>query len=81
MRVKSFLGGLIALGCFFSIFTSAAYAAWYSADIVYQQAITKILKRGDISWGAHTDDYYEFGKVIVSAGGTKVLFTGVCEYC
>ena len=81
MRVKSFLSGLIALCCLFSIFASGLYAAWYSADIAYQQAITKILKRGDISWGAHTDDYYEFGMVIVSADGTKVLFTGVCEYC
>ncbi len=72
---------------FFSIFillsTSVltAHSEWYPSEIVYQQAVTKILKRGDISWGNKTDNYYNFGSVQASAGGTKVLFTGICEFC
>ena len=56
-------------------------AAWHEAGIVYQQAVTKILGRGDISWGTKADHYYKFGGAVVSADGSKVLFSGKCEFC
>lgn len=66
---------------FFSWLPEGWSASWYKSEIVYQQAVSKILGRGDISWGSKTDDYYRFGSVVVSADGSKVLFTGKCEYC
>jgi len=60
---------------------SIAHSAWYPCGIQYRQAITKILKRGDITWGGESDDEYKFGSVLVSADGSKVLLTGKCEYC
>lgn len=72
---------------FFSIFillsTSVlpVHSEWYTSTIDYQQAITRILKRGDISWGNKADNYYVFGDVIASADGSKILFTGKCEFC
>lgn len=56
--------------------------AWYEPGIEYQQAVTKILKRGDISWGNKADNYYKFSNIVMaSADGSKVLFTGKCEFC
>jgi len=55
--------------------------AWHDAGIVYQQAVTKILGQGDITWGSKADNYYNFGGGVVSADGSKVLFTGACEFC
>jgi hypothetical protein len=66
---------------FFLGHSSTANSAWYAKEILHQQAVTKLLKRGDISWGDQTDVNYQFGSVLVSAEGNKVLFTGVCEYC
>ncbi len=65
----------------FLLTATSGQTAWYDSDIVYQQAITKILKRGDINWGANTDDYYNYSSVLVSANGNKLLFTGKCGYC
>lgn len=54
---------------------------WYGANIEYQQAVSKILKRGDISWGDKSDAYYKFASVAASADGSTILFTGKCEFC
>ena len=81
MKLKSILIGLITFGCSFSFLTHSAHSAWYPSGIEYQQAITKILKRGDINWGSNPDNYYNFGNVLVSADGSKVFFTGGCEFC
>ncbi|MBF0242405.1 MAG: hypothetical protein HQK64_07995 [Desulfamplus sp.] len=56
-------------------------ASWYESEIEYQQSVTKIVGRGDISWGSKADSYYKFGSVVVSADGSTVLFTGRCQYC
>ena len=63
------------------VFINEGETAWYESKIVYQQSVTKILGRGDISWGDKADSYYKFGSVVVSADGSKVLFTGKCEFC
>ncbi len=66
--------------CFF-LLSEIVYAAWYEKDIVYQGAITKLLKRGDINWSGEDDSDYNFRDVVVNARGTKVLFTVSCRWC
>lgn len=75
--VNFIMATLLILGPFCTI----TRAEWYNAPIEYQQAVSKILKRGDISWGEKADHYYNFGSVIVSADGSTVLLTGKCEFC
>ena len=58
-----------------------AFSNWYDVPIEYQEAITKILNRGDISWGSKADDYYKYGSIVASADGSTVLLTGKCEFC
>lgn len=65
----------------FFVFNAQAQETWYENEIVYQQAVTKLLKRGDITWSDKPDNYYKFRSVLVSAEGSKVLFTGGCEFC
>jgi hypothetical protein len=81
MDIKQILRVFISLFLFIGLWSSHTQAAWYDSPIVYQQAVTKILGRGDISWGSKPDDYYRFGYVTVSHDGQKVLFTGACEFC
>ena len=71
----------LATMLFFFVSNVQTQAAWYENGIVYQQAITKLLKRGDITWSDKTDSNYKFGSVLVNAEGSKVLFAGTCEFC
>ena len=80
MFYQRFMTTLTTMLLFFS-FTPIGTAAWYDSPIDYQQAVSKILKRGDISWGDKADNYYNFSSVLVSADGSTVLFTGKCEFC
>ena len=80
MFYQRFIATLTTMLLFFS-FTPKSTAAWYDSPIDYQQAVSKILKRGDISWGDKADHYYNFSSVLVSADGSTVLFTGKCEFC
>ncbi|MBF0258657.1 MAG: hypothetical protein HQK62_07450 [Desulfamplus sp.] len=72
---------LFSLTILFTPLAQKGYAAWYGSDIDYQQAVSKIVKRGDISWGDKANNYYRFGSVAVSADGSKILFAGKCEFC
>lgn len=81
MYNRQFLIRLFFFVLFFFYCVPEGHTAWYESGIVYQQAVTKILGRGDISWGSKTDNYYNFGSVVVTADGSKVLFTGKCEFC
>ncbi len=65
---------------FLSVSTTA-HAAWHEKEIVHQQAVTKLLKRGDARWGEEVDSYYNYRGVQVNAEGSKVLFTVGCEFC
>lgn len=60
---------------------TAVQAAWYEKGIVHQQAVTKILKRGDARWEGEPNQNYNYRSVLVSADGSKVLFTVSCEFC
>ncbi len=72
---------LVSVFSFLSLSTTA-YADWHEKDIVHQQAVTKLLKRGDVRWGELPDSSYNYYKdVQVSAGGSKVLFAVGCASC
>jgi len=62
-------------------FPLTSYGNWFDNGIVYQEAVTKLLKRGDITWGTSPENYYIFKSVQVNANGSKVLFTGNCGFC
>jgi hypothetical protein len=81
MNINQKFPTVISVFFFMALWTPLAHAGWHDAPVVYQQAVTKILQRGDISWGSKSDDYYRFGYVAVSHDGNKVLFTGACEFC
>lgn len=73
---------VLLLACFLlASLAAVAQSAWYKAPILHQQAVTKLLKRGDIVWGDLDYDDYNFGNVLVSGDGTRLLFTGNCYWC